>query len=151
MSDKEIYVNTAFCSDDRKLSGNKNVEDTEKNKMALKTTVVSLPDANGSVGVRKNTEELNVTECNGFHLILAVALVSVVIAFAVILAFYVKEIRKSDSSPTSHKTCFEEECISSAAGKITKFDFCSIMQIFKYRIKLLIFAKRPNHIFSLLH
>ena len=125
MNDEQNCIKPALSSDEGKPSVN-NGKVPERNKMALKTTVVSVSDNDGSDCAKWKTEKVEEVVCNGFHIILAVALVTVAIAFTVILALYIREKRDSlasDSLVTSNKTCFQEGCISSAAGKISTEDF----------------------------
>ena len=103
-------ANESFISDAewRKFPGsNSNGAFDGGDKMDLKTTVVSVTVDGGT------TEKL-ATEL----VVHAAILGGVLTAFAVVLALYVRELQTSHLVPTAPETCFEDGCISRAAGKL---------------------------------
>lgn len=114
-------ANESFISDAewRKFPGsNSNGAFDGGDKMDLKTTVVSVTVDGGTT--EKLATELRQGQlgCDPSRVVHAAILGGVLTAFAVVLALYVRELQTSHLVPTAPETCFEDGCISRAAGKL---------------------------------
>lgn len=113
-------ANEAHSSDDAewgKFPGSSNKGNFGGDKMDLKTTVVTVNVDGGGTRTEKAARQAQ-RGCDTSRVVHTVVLGGVLIAFAVILALYVRELQTTDLIPTAPETCFEEECISRAAGKL---------------------------------
>ena len=95
-------------------------------KMDVKTTVVSVTVDGGTTEKVAATERQGQLGCDPSRVVHTAIVAGVLIAFAVVLALYVRELQTSHLVPTAPETCFEDECISRAAGKLRYRMWCYI-------------------------